>query len=149
QLPLPVVAGIVRSLHEVFPEVHVWFGGSADLVVLASPRPITYNRMWLTQLLGPGGQLKAMSREWLGIDNTDQYFGRMLLGDSGVARLISRSTFEHSDDQPRLEFVAAPRFLDPGAAAYAVFDSLIQLRKGDPGTSPFALLRVLAQRRSD
>jgi spermidine synthase len=149
QLPLPIVAGIVRSLHEVFPHVHVWFGGSADLVVLASPRPITYDRVWLTQLLGPGGQLKAMSREWLSIENTDQYFGRMLLGDSGVARLISRSTFEHSDDQPRLEFVAARRFLDPGAAAYAVFDSLIQLGKGDPGTSPFALLRVLAQRRSD
>jgi len=149
QLPLPIVAGIVRSLHEVFPYVHVWFGGSADLVVLASPRPINYDRVWLTQLLGPGGQLKTLSREWLSIDNTDQYFGRMLLGDSGVARLIRRATLEHSDDQPRLEFVAARRFLDPGAAAYAVFDSLIQLGKGDAGTSPFAMLRILATRRSD
>jgi alkylhydroperoxidase/carboxymuconolactone decarboxylase family protein YurZ len=149
QLPLPIVAGIVRSLHEVFPYVHVWFGGSADLVVLASPRPITYDRMWLTQLLGPGGQLKTLTREWLSIDNADQYFGRMLLGDSGVARLISRATLEHSDNQPRLEFVAARRFLDPGADAYVVFDSLIQLGRGDAGTSPFALLRILATRRSD
>jgi alkylhydroperoxidase/carboxymuconolactone decarboxylase family protein YurZ len=129
--------------------VHVWFGGSADLVVLASPRPITYDRMWLTQLLGPGGQLKTLTREWLSIDNADQYFGRMLLGDSGVARLISRATLEHSDNQPRLEFVAARRFLDPGADAYVVFDSLIQLGRGDAGTSPFALLRILATRRSD
>ena len=105
--------------------------------------------MWLTQLLGPGGQLNAMSREWLSIDNTDQYFGRMLLGDSGVTRLIQRANLEHSDNQPRLEFVAARRFLDPGAAADAVFDSLIQLGKGDAGTAPFALLRILAMRRSD
>src|SRR5882672_2227179 len=149
QLPLPIVAGIVRNLRAVFPHVHVWFGGSADLVVLASPRPIRYDRMWLTQLLGPGGQLKAMSHEWLSIENTDQYFGRMLLGDSGVARLMQRANLEHSDNQPRLEFVAARRFLDPGAAASAVFDSLIQLGRGDAGTAPFALLRILAMRRSD
>jgi len=149
QLPLPIVAGIVRNLRAVFPHVHVWFGGSADLVVLASPRAISYDRAWLTQLLGPGGQLNAMSREWLSIDNTDQYFGRMLLGDSGVARLMQRANLEHSDNQPRLEFVAARRFLDPGAAASAVFDSLIQLGKGDAGTAPFALLRILAARRSD
>jgi len=149
QLPLPIVAGIVRNLRAVFPHVHVWFGGSADLVVLASPRPINYDRGWLTQLLGPGGRLNAMSREWLSIDNTDQYFGRMLLGDSGVARLVQRANLEHSDNQPRLEFVAARRFLDPGAAAYAVFDSLIQLGRGDVGTAPFALLRILGMRRSD
>src|SRR5213075_1207386 len=39
QLPLPVVAGIVRSLRTVFPYVNVWFGGTADLLVLASLRP--------------------------------------------------------------------------------------------------------------
>src|SRR5881396_2031627 len=149
QLPLPIVAGIVRNLRAVFPHVHVWFGGSADLVVLASPRTITYDHMWLTQLLSPGGQLNLISREWLSIDNTDQYFGRMLLGDSGVTRLIQRANLEHSDNQPRLEFVAARRFLDPGAAAAAVFDSLIQLGKGDTGTAPFALLRILAMRRGD
>jgi len=149
QLPLPIVAGIVRSLREVFPHVHVWFGGTADLVVLASPRPITYDRKWLAQLLGPGGSLYTLGREWLSLESQDQYFGRMLLGDSGVTRLLERATFDHTDDQPRLEFVAARRFLDPGAAAYAVFDSLIQLGKGDAGTSPFALLRILAMRRSD
>src|SRR5712664_1010044 len=148
QLPLPIVAGIVRSLHEVFPHVHVWFGGSADIMVLASPRPLTYDPIWLTQLPGPGGR-KATSREWLSIHNMDQYFGRMLLGDSGVARLMQRANLEHSDNQPRLEFVAARRFLDPGAAASAVFDSLIQFGKGDAGTSPFALLGILALRRRD
>src|SRR2546427_88655 len=149
QLPLPIVAGIVRSLREVFPHVHVWFGGTADLVVLASPRPITYDRQWLGQLLGPGGQLYTLGREWLSLESQDQYFGRMLLGDSGVTRLLGRATFNHTDDQPRLEFVAARRFLDPGAAAYAVFDSLVQLGEGDAGTSPFALLRILATRRGD
>ena len=149
QLPLPIVAGIVRSLHQVFPHVNVWFGGTADLVVLASSRPITYDRTWLAQLIGPGGQLQALSREWLSIDAPDQYFGRQLLGDSGVAHLIARATFGHSDDRPRLEFVAARRFLDPGAAANAVFDSLVQLGTRETGASPFTLLRILAARRSD
>src|SRR3989442_6381498 len=149
QLPLPIVAGIVRSLRQVFPDVHVWFGGTADLVVLASPRPITYDRQWLGQLLGPGGQLYTPGREWLSLESQDQYFGRMLLGDSGVTRLLGRATFNHTDDQPRLEFGAARRFLDPGAPAYAVFYSLVQLGKSDAGTSPVALLRLLATRRSD
>jgi len=149
QLPLPIVAGIVRSLREVFPHVHVWFGGTADLVVLASPRPITYDRKWLAQLIGPGGELYTLGREWLSLETQDQYFGRMLLGDSGVTRLVGRATFDHTDDRPRLEFVAARRFLDPGAAAQAVFDSLMQLGNRDTGTSPFALLRILAARRSD
>ncbi|HKC40171.1 MAG TPA: fused MFS/spermidine synthase [Gemmatimonadales bacterium] len=149
QLPLPIVAGIVRSLHQVFPHVNVWFGGTADLVVLASSRPITYDRTWLAQLIGPGGQLQALSREWLSIEAPDEYFGRQLLGDSGVARLIARATFGHSDDRPRLEFVAARRFLDPGAAANAVFDSLVQLGTRETGASPFTLLRILAARRSD
>ena len=149
QLPLPIVAGIVRSLREVFPHVHVWFGGTSDLVVLASARPISYDRQWVAQLLGPGGQLHGLGHEWLSIDSPDQYFGRMLLGDSGVTRLITRATFGHTDDRPRLEFVAARRFLDPGAAAHAVFDSLMQLGTRDDGTSPFALLRILALRRGD
>src|SRR5204863_242803 len=123
--------------------------GTADLVVLASSRPITYDRTWLAQLIGPGGQLQALSREWLSIDGPDQYFGRQLLGDSGVARLIARATFGHSDDRPSLEFVAARRFLDPGAAANAVFDSLVQLGTRETGASPFTLLRILAARRSD
>src|SRR5436190_17804941 len=149
QLPLPVVAGIVRSLREVFPHVHVWFGGTSDLVVLASARPLTYDRTWLTQLIGPGGALYALAREWLSLESTDQYFGRMLLGDSGVARLVTRATFGHSDNRPRLEFEAARRFLDPGVRAYAVFDSLMEMGNRDSGTSPFALLRILAARRSD
>ena len=129
--------------------MHVWFGGTADLVVLASPRPITYDRQWLAQLLSPAGPLYMLGREWLSLESQDQYFGRMLLGDSGVTRLLGRATFNHTDDQPRLEFVAARRFLDAGAPAYAVFDSLVQLGRGDAGTSPFALLRILATRRSD
>jgi predicted membrane-bound spermidine synthase len=149
QLPLPIVAGIVRSLREVFPHVHVWFGSTSDLVVLASPRPVTYDRRWLAELLAPGSALHGLSREWLSIESTDQYFGRMLLGDSGVARLIGRATFDHTDDRPRLEFVAARRFLDPSDQAQNVFDSLMNIGAGDEGTEPWSLLRILAMRRGD
>lgn len=149
QLPLPVVAGIVKSLRDVFPDVHVWFGGTADLVVLASPRPITYDHASLERLIGSGGPLHPLSNDWLSIESPDQFFGRMLLGDSGVSRLMKYATFGHTDDKPRLEFVAAREFLDPGLVAYEVFDSLVAMGHGDPGTSPYALLRILAARRSD
>jgi hypothetical protein len=149
QLPLPVVAGIVRSLQSVFPYVHVWFGGTADLVVLASPKPLAYDRRWINELLGDGGPMHALSREWLSLDTPDEYFGRLLLGDSGVARLVARATFNHDDNRPRLEFVAARRFLDPTGSTYAVFDSLIQMGDRDAGTSPYARLRILGARRSD
>ncbi|MFN2571419.1 MAG: fused MFS/spermidine synthase [Gemmatimonadales bacterium] len=149
QLPLPIVAGVVRSIREAFPHVNIWFGGTADLVVLASARPLTYDHEWLAQLLGRRGELHTLATEWLSIDTPEQYFGRLLLGDSGVSHLVERATFEHSDNRPRLEFVAARRFLDPNSATYAVFDSLIQIGNRDDGTSPFALLRVLASRRSD
>jgi spermidine synthase len=149
QLPLPIVAGIVRSLHEVFPHVHVWFGGTADLLVLGSARPLTYDHQWLSRLIGPGGRLHDISTEWLSIDSPDQYFGRLLLGDSGVSRLIERARFNHTDNRPRLEFVAARRFLDPTTSVYAVFDSVVRLGGRADGSAPFDMIRVLAARRTD
>jgi hypothetical protein len=149
QLPLPVVAGIVRSIRTVFPHVHMWFGGTADLLVLASAEPLRYDRSWLMRLIGPGAPLERLAHEWLSIDSLDEYFGRLLLGDSGVARLVRRAGFVHTDDRPRLEFVAARRFLDPTTDVYTVFDSLVQFGSGDSGIVPLARLSVLAARRSD
>jgi spermidine synthase len=149
QLPLPIVAGIVRSLHEVFPHVNVWFGGTADLLVLASSRPLTYDQQWLSELIAPGGPLSHIGGEWLDIDSPGEYFGRLVLRDAGVARLVERARFDHTDNRPRLEFVAARRFLDPTTDVYAVFDSLVALGDRDDRTSPFAMIRLLAARRSD
>ena len=146
QLPLPVVAGIVRNVREVFPHVHVWFGGSVDLVVLASARPLSYDRVWLGRLIGPDGSLHDVAREWLNVEEPEQYFGRMLLGDSGVARLIERARFVHRDDRPSLEFVAARRFLDPGPMVAGVFDSLVEMGNRSDGIAPFALVRTLSNR---
>lgn len=149
QLPLPIVAGIVRNVREVFPHVEVWFAESHDLMVLASPRPLAYDRAWLARLVGPRGTLAEIGREWLGIDEPEQYFGRMLLGEAGVARLVERAQFAHSDDRPRLEFVAARRFLDADGAP-GVFDSLMVIAGGaGGGPSPFLLVRTLTGRRTD
>ena len=149
QLPLPIVAGIVRSLREVFPHVNVWFGGTADLLVLGSSRPLTYAQTWLVQLIGPGGRLHSVGDEWLNIDSPSQYFGRFLFGDPGVSRLVEHARFDHTDDRPRLEFVAARRFLDPTSDVYAVFDSLVRLGDREDRTSPFDMIRLLAARRTD
>jgi len=150
QLPLPIVAGIVRNIKEVFPHVEVWFGESYDLMVIASPRPIAYDPAWVARLVGPNGAIGELAREWLNVDTPDQYFGRRLIGERGVDGLVARARFEHRDDRPRLEFVAARRFLDPGATAAAVFDSLAEIGRVAGDAAPRLLLaRTLAERRTD
>jgi hypothetical protein len=150
QLPLPVVAGIVRNLRTVFPHVEVWFGEYPDLLVLGSASPITYDPTWIRQLLGPRGALTDLAREWLNVDTPDQYFGHRLLGPLGVDSLLKRATFEHTDDHPRLEFVAARSFLAPGLTVGALFDSLAAIGvAGSDGAPPLLLARTLAVRRSD
>ena len=148
QLPLPIVAGIVRNVRTVFPHVHVWFGESHDLLVLASPQRLAYDTTWIARLVGPKGAMAEMGREWLGVDQVHDYFGRLLLADSGVARLVERAQFEHSDDRPRLEFVAARSFLADDVPG--VFDSLMTIASVRGGAaSPFLLVRTLTNRRTD
>ena len=150
QLPLPIVAGIVRNVREVFPHVEVWFGEWHDLMVLASPQSITYDPAWVARLVGPGGAVGELGREWLNLDTPEQYFGRLLIGQRGVGRLVERARFEHRDDRPRLEFVAARRFLDPGMTAAEVFDSLAQIGvAGGDAAPPLLLARTLVGRRTD
>jgi hypothetical protein len=150
QLPLPIVAGIVRNMRAVFPHVEIWFGESADLIVLASPAPIVFDTAWVRRLIGTGGTLRGMAHEWLDVDTPGDYFGFRLLGEQGVSRLIARAAFEHSDDHPRLEFVAARRFLDFKGTVAAIFDSLVQLGIADRDAPPPLLLsRTIAMRRMD
>jgi predicted membrane-bound spermidine synthase len=150
QLPLSVVAGIARNVRAVFPHVEVWFSETADLLVLGSPRPMSYDSTWLRRLMGSNGALADLSREWLDIDSPDQYAGHRLLGERGVDLLIQRASFDHSDDHPRLEFVAARSFLEPGNAIWSVFDSLVQFgAAGGDGAPPSLLARALALRRAD
>jgi len=149
QLPLPVVAGIVRNVRAVFPHVEVWFSSSLDLMILASDRPLRYDRAWIGRLLAPETPLGALSREWLGIDSVGDHFGRRLLDEAGVAQLVERGTLTHRDDRPELEFVAARRFLDPVWDSH-VFDSLMDLEVrvgGHPGTTPVLLARAMTSPR--
>jgi len=150
QLPLPIVAGIVRNVQAVFPHVEVWFGEFPDLLVLGSPRAMRYDSTWVHRLLAPASALGGLAREWLNIDAPDEYAGHRLLGERGVSRLVARATLEHTDDHPRLEFVAARRFLEPGMAVAALFDSLAQLGdSGGDGPPALLLARTLALRRND
>lgn len=112
QLPLAVVAGIVRNVQAVFPHVAVWSAGSYDLMVLGSAHPLVPDTAWVDSLLGRGGPLAGPGREFLMLDQPEQYFDRQVLGEAGVARLVQRSTLTHTDDRPQLEYVAARRFLD-------------------------------------
>jgi spermidine synthase len=167
QLPLSVVAGIVRNVHSVFPHVAVWAGGAYDLMVLGSARPLVPDTAWVTTLLGPGGALQRAGHEYLGLDTPLAYFDRQVLGQQGVERLETRATLAHSDNRPELEFVAARRFLDSHGAA-SIIDSLaviqapveavdhllplrlarsLSVRLGDPAGLPFVRAAQAAQPR--
>jgi spermidine synthase len=149
QLPLSVVAGIVRNLRQVFPHVEVWFSTTLDLQILASGRPLVYDRAWLERLLAPTTAIGALSREWLGIDSVGDHFGRRLLGEAGAALLAAQGTLVHRDDRPKLEFVAARRFLDPLWDQH-VFDSLLAIgarASESPGGSAVLLARAMTAPR--
>ncbi len=126
QLPLPVVAGIVRSIRAVFPHVQLWFGSPHDVIVLASREPFREDPAWRGRLVGPGGALALPARDWLGVEQPDDVRGRFLFADSGTALLVARAALHHTDDRPALEYVAARRFLD-GEGVSGILDSLIAI----------------------
>src|SRR5256886_8470844 len=134
QVPVPVVAGVVRNIRTVFPHVEVWFSSPGDVLIIGSLKPLTYDAAWLARLVGPGGALGGLAREYLAVDVPEHYFGHLLLDSSGVARLVARATIVHRDNRPRLEFVAARRFLDTGTQG--VFDSLADMAGGAPPAPP-------------
>jgi spermidine synthase len=142
QLPLGVVGAIVGNVRRVFPHTEVWFGGVGDVIVLGSSRPFEYDLAWLNRLLGPQGVLGDLVREYLGVDDPAEYFGRRLLRDSGAARLAALATVVHADDRPELEFVAARRFLDMGQGTGA-FDTLVALGPAGAGAGRDAASRLL------
>lgn len=150
QLPLPVVAGIVQNMQTVFPHVQVWFGGSADVVVLGSPQPIRIDPAWLDRLLGPGSKLEAPGREWLGLREPGDILGHYVLGAAGLPQLLQHVSLIHRDDHPQLEYVAARRFLDYQGTG--ILDSLIamgQAGRAAEGRSVQLLARAFSARRGD
>src|SRR5205823_1360633 len=67
----------------------------------------------------------------------------------GVAELLKRPSVTHRDDLPRLEFVAARRFLD-SRGTEGVFDSLVGMRaatQAADSASPFLFAKALTVRR--
>jgi SAM-dependent methyltransferase len=144
RLPLPVVAGVVANVRAVFPHVEVWLGSGEDLMVLASDRPLAFDSAWLARLIGAGAPLAARAHEWLGVDEPSDLLGRFLLGPRGAAALAGRADLTHTDDRPRLEYVAARRFLDDSRNDTRI-DALVALR--DPAEargSPALLVQALA-----
>ena len=151
QLPLAVVAGIVRNVHSVFPHVAVWSAGSYDLMVLGSARPLDADTSWVTALLGAGAPLAVPGREFLLLERPEEYFDRQVMGEAGVARLVERATLAHTDDRPELEYVAARRFLDSREMG-DILDSLATIElpvEAADHLSPDRLARVLSARLGD
>ena len=151
QLPLSVVAGIMRNVREVFPHVTVWSGGAFDLMVIGSARPQVPDTAWVATLLGRGGALAGAGHEYLGLNAPAEYFDRQVMGEAGVARLVTRATLAHTDNRPELEFVAARRFLDRLSTS-GILDSLAAIQSAaDPldYLSPLRFARSLSTRLGD
>src|SRR2546426_1055967 len=96
QLPTPVVVGIVRNLAAVFPHVEIWFSSPGDVMVLGSAQPLRYDRTWLERLVGPRGALGELGREYLGVDQPDDYFGHLPLRTTGGGQPLGRPTPQRS-----------------------------------------------------
>ena len=151
QLPLPVVAGIVRNVQNVFPHVSVWSAGNYDLMVLGSAHPLVPDTAWVETLVGHGGALAVPGHEFLMLDAPQQYFDRQVLGEAGVARLVQRATLAHTDDRPELEYVAARRFLDSREMG-DILDSLAGVERpveAEDHLPPDRLARALSARLGD
>jgi spermidine synthase len=151
QLPLSVVAGIVRNVQQVFPHVSVWSAGNYDLMVLGSAHPLVSDTAWVETLLGRGGALAVPGHEFLMLDAPQQYFDRQVLGEAGVARLVQRATLVHTDDRPQLEYVAARRFLDSRETG-DILDSLAGVERPVETVDhlpPDRLARALSARLGD
>lgn len=151
QLPLPVVAGIVRNVQKVFPHVSVWSAGNYDLMVLGSAHPLVSDTAWVETLVGKGGALAVPGHEFLMLDAPQQYFDRQVMGEAGVARLVQRATLAHTDDRPELEYVAARRFLDSRDMG-DILDSLAGVERPVEAADhlpPDRLARALSARLGD
>ncbi len=151
QLPLSVVAGIVRNVRSVFPHVAVWSSGAYEVMVLGSGRPIPRDTAWVTTLLGPGGALKRYGYEFLAVDTPLDYFDRQVLGQHGAEALESRAVLANSDNRPELEFVAARRFLDYRGVA-SIIDSLAAIERPFEAAdqlAPMRMARLLSARLGD
>ena len=150
QLPLPIVAAIVRNLQSVFPHVQIWYGGPGDIIVLGSPQPIRYDPAWLGRLLAPGTKLGEQAREWLGVQQPGDVLGHYIIGPAGLPHFLEQANLIHDDDHPQLEYVAARRFLDHSGAGK--FDSLLDYglpSAAEDGRSPQLLARALGARRGE
>ncbi|OGU04222.1 MAG: hypothetical protein A2085_08975 [Gemmatimonadetes bacterium GWC2_71_10] len=135
RVPPAVVAVVLANLKAVFPHVEVWYANPADLIVLGSRRPIVWDRNRVAALLAPGARTAPLFRDWLEVGEPTRLLGRFLLGEHGVALLAATAPFEHSDDIPALEFIAA-RTLMAGPLYGAVFDSLLGTRLAAGDTLP-------------
>jgi predicted membrane-bound spermidine synthase/tetratricopeptide (TPR) repeat protein len=135
RVPVGAVAVVVANLRQVFPHVELWFSSSADLLLLASPQPIRWDRSRLAAHLAPGTPSAALLRDWVRVKAPEDLLGHFLLGPTGLARLAAEASFRHTDDRPALEFVAA-RWLLAATPAAVVFDSLVRLQDAIGDTLP-------------
>jgi len=133
-----LVAVVVANLRAVFPHVEIWFANASDLVVVASLDAIRWDESRIAGLMRPGTRTGEAMRSWLRLSTPTQLAGHFLLGERGTSMLAGGASFEHTDDEPALEFQAARSMLIPFTAE-AVFDSLLRLKAASGDSSPAGL----------
>jgi len=135
RVPVGVVAVVVANLRQVFPHVEMWYANTADLILVASNRPVVWDRARVARHLLPGTPSAAAMHDWLLIRQPDDLLGRFVMGDRGTAALARSAAFTHDDDRPALEFIAA-RGLIAASGSGSVFDSLFAVRSSVGDTLP-------------
>jgi hypothetical protein len=98
------VRTIYATLASVFPVVESWMTEEADLLLVASARPIRYDVGRLRARIAEEPWRSALHNVWRS-DDLEGVFARFLAG-SGLARAIARAEGDHlnTDDRTRVEF---------------------------------------------
>ena len=134
RVPVGVVAVVVANLRSVFPHVEMWYSNTADLLLVASNQPIRWDHDRIASFFQPGSATQRSLFDWIEADRPSDLLGRFIMGDRGTEALARTARFEHRDERPALEFVAARSLLATGLGS--VFDSMMAMRNTVGDTLP-------------
>lgn len=112
-------------------------------MVVAAHGAIRWDHARLAALLTPGSRTGEAARDWLRVSSPDELLGHFLLGERGTAAFAGGAPFDHTDDEPALEFQAA-RSLLAGTVSRPVFDSLVGLKRAIDDSLPVLVNWTLA-----
>jgi spermidine synthase len=99
---------VLATMSLVFDELQVWWLDAGNVVILGSGQPIRWSAERAAQTLD--GTFRGARIRYAGAATVEEFYGRLLLDTAAIQKFIGSDSATHSDDLPRLEYLA-PRGL--------------------------------------